>query len=99
MMRAAMLGLMLGGCLSEPNPADYDAVCEIADDCGVAFNQGYCGACGGWTALSVEGASDFEEDQDRYTKQKTCREYILPECIYGDEPAADCDEGRCVIAE
>jgi len=86
------------GCATEPLAEDYDATCDAPEACRAVVDQGYCGRCDGWIALSADGAAQFEEDQDHYADVHHCQSTILIGC--GDLPAAPlptCEQNECAL--
>lgn len=88
----------MAGCATEPLIADYDATCEVADDCEAIVDEGYCGWCSSWGALSEEGADAFFDDQARYTRQHRCGSGVLLGCgPLGNAPPVACEQQECAV--
>ncbi len=98
MRRIVLMLAVLTGCATEPLVADYAADCEVAEDCEVVIDQGYCGRCSGWAALTVDAAAEFFDDQARYTRAHSCGAVILPGCFdMGISPFPTCEAQTCAV--
>lgn len=90
------MALVLAGCPEEPLITDYDATCEVDDDCALVVDQGYCGRCESWGALNADAADEFEADQERFGRRVRCGGSILIGCVPPEPPEVACDGGACV---
>ncbi len=90
--------MLLAACAREPEVVDYEGTCEVAGDCVAVVDEGACGQCSWWSALSEDGAEAFVDDQERYFENHECRLTILLYCPLPETPPdVSCDAGVCVV--